>query len=444
MILVLLAFSLLFGGASRVHELRLALVELAGLLLAVVGLRALMKRDDPSAHRTAFLLAAAAACLPLIQLVPLPPAIWTALPGRDSMVLALDVSGIPQGWLPLSLTPDRTWRSFLALVPPLAMFLSVLAVRPESRKMLVVALLGGILTSILLGAAQFVAGGERLYPWATTDAGAVTGFFANRNHLATLCLIGPPFATVLGVGGLRRRGASRLPLWLAVLYLALSVIALAIIRSRSGIVLFVPVLGASLLAAWIASGRGWPQLRLLGLAGGAVMAVAAVGVFAAGPLLERFDSNGNPEGRFENWPTIAEGAQTYLPLGSGLGSFDAVYRSIEPLERLDATFFNQAHNDYLETWLEAGWLGAALIIAFLVWYGRRFWTAWRADVSTQRDLQRAASIAVGAVLLHSAVDYPLRTETIAVVFALCCALLELAVLSEAQLNPKRSGRRSTH
>ena len=53
-------------------------------------------------------------------------------------------------------------------------------------------------------------------------------------------------------------------------------------------------------------------------------------------------------------------------------------------------------------------------------------------------------VAVGAVLLHSAVDYPLRTETIAVVFALCCALLELAVLSEARLNPKRSGRRSTN
>jgi hypothetical protein len=49
-----------------------------------------------------------------------------------------------------------------------------------------------------------------------------------------------------------------------------------------------------------------------------------------------------PEPRFERWPRIAEAAQTYLPLGSGIGSFDAVYRSVEPLEELDSTFFNQA------------------------------------------------------------------------------------------------------
>jgi hypothetical protein len=30
------------------------------------------------------------------------------------------------------------------------------------------------------------------------------------------------------------------------------------------------------------------------------------------------------------------------------------------------------------------------------------------------------------LLLHSAGDYPLRTVTLAVVFALCCGLLELA------------------
>lgn len=441
-ILALLTVSLLFGGASRQHELRLVLVELTGLSLAVLALTALLKREDTEPHRSAFLLVAAAACLPLVQLIPLPPAIWTALPGRDPLALALDLAGLPQGWLPLSLTPDRTWRSFLAVLPPIAMFLAVLATRPESRRFLVLALLGGILVSILLGAAQFVGGGERLYPWATTDAGSVTGFFANRNHLATLCLIGIPFATVLGVGALRRRDASRLPLWIAVLFVALSVIALGIIRSRAGVVLFGPVIGASLLAAWIASGRGRPKLLLLGIVGGSVLAVVAVAAFAAAPLLERFDNGSAREGRFENWPTILEGAQAYLPLGSGLGSFDAVYRSIEPLERLDATFFNQAHNDYLETWLEAGWLGAALIIAFLVWYGRRLWTAWRAGVSTQRDLQRAASIAVGAVLLHSFVDYPLRTETIAIVFAFCCGLLELAALSEARLNPSGSRRRT--
>ena len=78
-----------------------------------------------------------------------------------------------------------------------------------------------------------------------------------------------------------------------------------------------------------------------------------------------------------------------------------------------------------------------MLISFLVWYGRRSWTAWRARPSTPRDLQRAASIAIGAVLLHSIGDYPLRTETIAVIFALCCGLLELAGRSDAELSEGR-------
>jgi O-antigen ligase len=149
-------------------------------------------------------------------------------------------------------------------------------------------------------------------------------------------------------------------------------------------------------------------------------------LLALPPILERFDTENQLEGRSNRWPLVAETAQTYLPLGSGIGSFDAVYRSVEPLEELDSTFFNQAHNEYLETWLETGWLGIALILGFFVWYLRRTWAAWTGPPSREGDLQRAASIGIGVLILHSAGDYPLRTVSLAVVFALCCGLLELA------------------
>lgn len=442
--LLLLSFAILLGGASRQHEVRLALVEIAALPLAVLASLALLANPDLRPGRFAAALLAGVAALPLIQLAPLPPSVWSSLPGRDQLVLALEITDIAPGWLPLSTTPEKTWRGFLALLPPVAMFLGILAARPSLAMRLVHLLLIGTLASILLGTAQMASGGDALYPWSTTDAGSFTGFFANRNHLATLCLVAIPFATVLGAGALRRGdGRSRLPLWLAALFVGLTAVALGVIRSRTGIVLLGPVLLGSLVAAWVAAGRGRPNPLLLSLVGGAMIAIGAVALLAADPLLKRFDSQGAPEGRFENWPVVAEAAETYLPLGSGLGSFDAVYRSVEPLERLDPTYFNQAHNDYLETWLETGWLGAALIIGFLVWFGRRSWTAWRAGVSTQRDLQRAATIAIGAVLLHSAVDYPLRTAALATVFALCCALLELAVRTDLALTPERSRRRRT-
>ena len=421
---VLLAFSFAFGGASQNHALRLALVELASLPLLVLASGRIIETGLWREHRFALGLLAAVVAIPVIQIIPLPPAVWTSLPGRDQMILALELAGLEPGWAPMSLTPDRTWGSALALAPPAAFFLAMLSMSQDQRLRAVQFSIGAAIAGILLGAAQLASGGDGLYLWNVAP-GSVRGFFANRNHLASSLLVALPFAVVLGAATLRRRDRRTGALWFGALFTGLVVIALAAIRSRAGITLFAPVLVVSLLAAWIAAGRGRLGPGLLVLVGSVGAALTAVAVLALPPILERFDTQDAPASRFERWPQVAEAAQAYLPLGSGMGSFDAVYRSVEPIEELDSTFFNQAHNDYLETWLEAGWLGIGAILAFMVWYFRRSWTAWNAPPSREGDLQRAASIGIGVLLLHSVGDYPLRTVTLAVVFALCCGLLEL-------------------
>ena len=428
---VLLVLSFVFGGASRDHALRLALVELAALPLLVLAAGRLFQSGLWREHRFALGLLGAVIAIPLIQLIPLPPGVWAGLPGRDQMVLALQLAGLEPGWVALSLTPDHTWRSALALTPPVAFFLAMMSLSQVQRDRLVRLCIAAAVVGLLLGVAQLASGGERLYPWATTAAGSVNGFFANSNHLASSLLITLPFAITFGAATLRRRDQRTSALWFGALFAGVVVVALAAIRSRAGITLFGPVMVVSLLAAWIAAGRGRPGPGLLVLMGTVGAALTAVALLALPPILARFDTEGTPEARFERWPLIAEAAQTYLPLGSGIGSFDTVYRSVEPLDQLDNTFFNQAHNEYLEAWLEAGWLGAGLIIAFLIWYTRRCWSAWKSPPSREGDLQRAASIGIGVLLLHSISDYPLRTATLAVFFALCCGLLELA---------KRSGQ----
>jgi len=422
----LLALSFVFGGASQGHALRLALVELAALPLLVLAASRLIQTGSWRQHRFALGLLAMLVAIPLLQLLPLPPAVWTALPGRDQAVLALQLAGLEPGWASLSLSPDRTWGSALALTPPAAFFLAMLSLSQAQRERLIQFCFAAAIVGILLGAAQLASGSDRLYVWSWTGAGSVNGFFANRNHLASSLLVTLPFAVIFGAATLRRRDRRTSALWFGALFAGLVVVALAAIRSRAGITLFAPVMMFSLLAAWIAAGRGRPGPALLVLVGAVGAALTAVAVLALPPILARFDTEGAPEARFERWPLVAETAQTYLPLGSGLGSFDAVYRSVEPLEELDSTFFNQAHNDYLETWLETGWLGIGLILVFLVWFARRSWTAWKAPPSREGDLQRAASIGIGVLLLHSVGDYPLRTVTLAVLFALCCGLLELA------------------
>ena len=424
--MVLLAFSFAFGGASQGHALRLALVELASLPLLVLATDRLLKDGQWREHRFAIGLAAMVVAIPLIQLIPLPPAVWTRLPGRDQMVVALEIAALQPGWAPLSMAPDRTWGSALALTPPIAFFLAMLSLPQIQHDRLVRVCIAAAIAGILLGAAQLASGGDSLYLWEWATAGQVRGFFANRNHLASSLLVVLPFAITIGAATIRRRDRRSTALWFGALFAGMVVVALAAIRSRAGMTLFVPVMLVSLLAAWIAAGRGRPGLGLLGLVGAVGAALTVVAVLALPPVLARFDTQGAPEGRFERWPLVAETAQNYLPLGSGIGSFDAIYRSVEPLEELDATFFNQAHNEYLETWLEAGWLGVGAIFAFLIWYGRRSWAAWKAAPSRESDLQRAASISIGVLLLHSVGDYPLRTVTLAVVFAICCGVLELA------------------
>lgn len=443
--LVLLAVSFVLGGASRQHELRLAVIELAALPALAFALLAFGNQSLWTRHSFACLILAAIAAVPLLQIVPLPPQIWTALPGRQALVQALELTDIAPSWSSWSLAPDRTWRSFLALLPPVAVFLGVLAMNGHQRDKLVRFFVVATALAMALGAVQFASGSERFYFWATTAAGNVVGFFANRNHMATLCLVSLPFAAILGGTAIRRGGRDRMTLWLSILFIALVVLTLGATRSRTGVILLGPALGASGIAAWMSTGRRWPGPAMLGGIGAGIVALVALSIFALAPVMERFDTVGAKEGRFENWPYVLDAAETYLPTGSGIGSFDAVFRSVEPLAYLDPTFFNQAHNEYLETWLEAGWLGAAILAAFMVWFARRSWSAWRTGASHGRDLQRAASIGIAIVLVHSGVDYPLRTETMATVFAMLCALLELAGLSNEDLaaqagSPRRRRR----
>src|SRR5690606_32819714 len=199
----------------------------------VLAALTLLREDVFSRHPLAFGILAATAALPLLQLIPLPPSFWTTLPGRQEPALALELAGVAPGWTPLSLTPERTWRSFLALLPPAAAFMAMLALPGGVRRKIVLALLGATITAVVLGAAQLASGTERLYPWTTTGAGSVVGFFANRNHLATLCLVSIPFAAVLGAASLRRRSPSS-SLWYAALFVGLIVVALGVIRSRTG------------------------------------------------------------------------------------------------------------------------------------------------------------------------------------------------------------------
>ena len=85
------------------------------------------------------------------------------------------------------------------------------------------------------------------------------------------------------------------------------------------------------------------------------------------------------------------------------------------------TFVNHAHDDLLEVLIETGAFGLVAVVLFLVWYVPRAWRLW----TERRDhpIALAASVIIAVELLHSLVDYPLRTAAMSSIMAMACVLM---------------------
>ena len=191
--------------------------------------------------------------------------------------------------------------------------------------------------------------------------------------------------------------------------------AIGAVRSRAGIIVLAPVV---VLTALILL----PRLRTArwrwAVGSGAALALVAMIAVVLTPILGRFGPDTGPEFRYRAWPLIWREASRHLPFGSGVGSFDRVYRAIEPLRFVTPKFFNHAHNDLLELWLETGWMGVAALMTVAAWFLRAGVRAWSAAGSSA---ERAASVGVLALAAMSWVDYPLRTEAAATLFGFLLA-----------------------
>lgn len=413
---VLLCASWLLGGGSEQGTTFVAVIELVALVPLCLGVVALVRQRAWREHRIILVLWASLLCVPLIQLVPLPVDWWAHLPGRAPMAEALRRAGLSPDYLSFSLSPDATWAAFLGLLPPTAMLLCGLVLTPKHRIILLFVMIALTALAVVWGAAQVATSSSMLRVVEPLSLELMTGPFRNRNHLASLILITLPFvAVVLTFPSTRNEKHSSLA-WGALLVLL--IVALGAIRSRAGVVVAIPTL-LGCLALWI---DRRPRQRTQYLIGSLVAMGSAVGLialFGLTPILDRFDTD-LEAGRLERWPYVIRAAQAFGSWGTGLGSFDPVFRAFEPLKLLSPVYFNQAHNEYLQIWLEAGLLGLVILGCALVWLVAETWRVW-SNPSTA--LGRAASVALGAIVLHSAVDYPLRHEAVLVPFALLIAIL---------------------
>lgn len=410
---------LLLGGASRENALLVAILELMALPVALVAGWRLAGAHGLRGVAAPLAILGAIFLTPLLQLIPLSFEAWAGLPGRAGLAEALRQAGAAPGSMPMTLTPDLTWRSLLALIPPTAVFLSVLQMSAGARRRAVEIVLLVVLVSIVLGLLQVATGEDSpLRPYERTNANSAVGFFANRNHQASLMLISIPLAAAWA-----SEQGDKPVRWLAVVLAVLAIAGIGVARSRAGVILVAPaLLGAMLLI--LRGSRRKPERRRLGLAFGGV-AVAGVALTAAlwgADITQRFEDRSETDLRLDVLPSVLALAENYAPWGAGVGSFDPAYRVIEPVETMDTPYLNHAHNDLAEIWVEAGVPGAIIIAAFLVWVLIASVRIW---MSPDRGggYARAATLVVLLLAVHSMVDYPLRTLALAALFAFACALV---------------------
>lgn len=351
-----------------------------------------------------------------VQLVPLPPPVWTALPGRELFVEGYRSLQLQLPWLPISEAPYETVIATFWLLPPLAALATAQLV--DDERVLAGALLGGAGAAIILGQLQVGATGDQWQLYEFTNRGPV-GFFANINHMGTLLLASIPFAVALFVTRSKRRDATYHWVGTAVAGVAIALLLIGVVLNGSLAALL--LIGPVLLASGLLLPAGW-RLRRFVIPLAVLALVGAVYALSTNPLERVLDTEaGSLASRQEIWATTIKAISDTFPFGTGLGTFETVYAAHEDPNLVSATYVNHAHNDYLQVVLELGAAGILLILLFLLWWGWQSLRIWQSHET--RLVQRAATIASAAILAHSVVDYPLRTAAIAAVFGTCLGLM---------------------
>ena len=171
-------------------------------------------------------------------------------------------------------------------------------------------------------------------------------------------------------------------------------LGVAVCGSLASYLLLLPVLASSLFI-WTGSSQK-KNIYLIGIVA-SLVAVFIFDMFISGnlqqELLDKFTSLDSSRRHllFENSYEISK---TFLPVGTGPGSFADVYRLIE-----EATLktIPHAHNDYIEMFAEFGIIGLVWMFLALLWIAKNIVKAFLTKTNTGRIAQY---MSVSLSLIH--------------------------------------------
>ena len=357
---------------------------------------------------TLLALWALAVAFAFFQVLPLPPGVLAAMsPGLgDLYSWALPDYGQGGVWRSLSTTLGATIESGLLIGACGAAFFLVARHGRSQDRILALAV-----TVVLVGAAEAIFG---LIQVGGSLSGPASGTFVNRNHFAALLAM----AFCVGVGLLlsRWRAGAAAPVshlhfdrWVRTIPLILACLTIlaGIIFSFSRMGLTAPILMLGVFGGVWLSGPVSNRIRLVGIGVGLVVVLLMTGAWPALEVVaDRFRTL-EETSRVVAWEGTYALFQSSPAFGIGLGGvLDNLPRFLtmaitEPL--------NHSHNELLEVLAEGGVIYATLIgSGLIVYFARVVPACFRQPDPVARGLGAGCLAAIGAVLLHSLVEFPLR------------------------------------
>ncbi len=414
----------LFGGVAPASVITFVPLAATGTwllaLLIAGGALAPLQHQRPAV----LLFGGAVLLVPLAQLVPLPPGIMAELPGRSVAMQSLASVGEASRWRPATLSVAATLESALACWWLAGLAVAVAGLSTDRIRQLFAVLFGLAMANIAIGFVQVLTGGAALALHDSTNAGLAIGFFANKNHSGLFMAIGILAGYAVARRRVGARSGDRILLTPVIVAPVLLVTAAALLatNSRAALLFGVFALGFCTLLAWDRQVGG--RTRAIALAALAVIVVvAALGSSdVASRSLGRFGLV-DSDLRWLFWQHSLPLIGQFFPVGAGIGTFPTLFMVSEQLGWVKPTYFNHAHNEYLEQLIEIGVAAPILWGLFLLAMVPAALSAWRGRARTDGALAVVAAAVVFIFVVHSIFDYPLRRPGTAVVFAFALAVL---------------------
>jgi O-antigen ligase len=415
------------GGHFLELQNRILLLSVFGSVVLVFSVWRMRDGLPSRSANWGLAILAAGVAIMVMQLVPLPPKLWSLLPARSFLIQDFTVIGIDPGWMPLSLSPYSTRQGIIAILPGVAAYFAVISVPARHWKWIASGVISLALLASLVALAQKFQGPNGPFNFFN-EQGEVTatGFFANRNFLAAQLYCAIPFAAALTFCTQSDHGASRL-VWavLGVFMILVLVAGVGASGSRMGAILVVAALLMSLIIYLtspsrnsIRGGRRSGLFAVVLLVGGLIVAQLCLTA-----LLRFSQTDVSSDYRSIMHATSLKAAFAFFPFGSGFGSFVPVYQLYESPDFLISSYVNHAHSDWIELLLEGGLPIVLVLACFGCWLAFRIFPIWRSRETS--PFAKAASVSVILLLIHSFQDYPLRAPALLTLLGLCLGMLAI-------------------